>query len=166
MCTHLQSLDSKQAPRRSSVYPQKAREEQAILSIQLSSAPKRCRLRSSSYKRRERFRKGASEVSGGGGRAEAGNSFPEAPRPSSAVTMSAGPAAGPGAPTAETVSALRPAPALPCPVGPSSWRHLHETSRTQRGGCGETYIRLVKAPGTPPTHPGPSPRPQQRLGHG
>lgn len=48
MCTHLRSLDTKQAPWRSSVYPQKAGKEQAILSTQLSSAPKRCRLRSSS----------------------------------------------------------------------------------------------------------------------
>lgn len=56
--------------------------------------------------------------------------------------MSAGPAAGPGAsgasgaPATESGSALRPAAALPCPAGPSSWRHLHGTSRTRTGGCG------------------------------
>lgn len=56
--------------------------------------------------------------------------------------MSAGPAAGPGAsgasgaPATESESALRPAAALPCPAGPSFWRHLHGTSRTRTGGCG------------------------------
>lgn len=79
--------------------------------------------------------------------------------------MSTDPAAGPGAsaaPARETVSALRLAAALPCPVGPSSWRHLHETSRTQRGGCGDRHSLLFNAPGTPPTRPCPSPRPQRR----
>ena len=135
------------------------------MSTQLSSAPKRCRLCSSSYERRERFRKGASEGSGGKGRPKAENSFPEAPRPSFAATMSAGRAAGPGtsgAPAGETVSALQPAAALPCPVGPSSWRHLHETLRTRRGGCGERHTRLVRAPATLPTHPCTIPRPRRR----
>lgn len=79
--------------------------------------------------------------------------------------MRAGRAVGPGtsgAPAGETVSALQPAAALPCPVGPSSWRHLHETSRTRRGGCGEGHTRLVSAPATPPTHPCPIPRPRRR----
>lgn len=142
MCTHLRSLDTKQAPWRSSVYPQKAGKEQAILSTQLSSAPKRCRLRSSSYERA--ISQGSQRGIRGWGKAEPGNSFPEAPQPSFAATMSTGRAAeseASGAPAAETVSALRPPAALPCPIGPSSWRHLHETLRTRRGGCEEKRAR-------------------------
>lgn len=94
------------------------------------------------------------------GSAVAGNSFPEALRPSLEATMSGDPAPGSraSAPLArETVSALRPAAALPCPAGPSSWRHLHETSRTRKGGCGERHRRLLSAPATPPTRPSPKP---------
>lgn len=99
------------------------------------------------------------------GNAVAGNSFPEALRPSFEATMSGDPAPGSraSAPLArETVSALRPAAALPCPAGPSSWRHLHETSRTRKGGCGERHTRLVSAPATPLTRPSQSLRPRRQ----
>lgn len=99
------------------------------------------------------------------GSAVAGNSFPEAPRPSFEATMSGDPAPGPraSAPLArETVSGLRPAAALPCPAGPSSWRHLHETSRTRKGGCGERHTRLVSTPATPPSRPCQSLRPRRQ----
>lgn len=79
--------------------------------------------------------------------------------------MSGDPVPGPRAiaPLAlETVSALRPAAASPCPAGPSSWRHLHETSRTRKGGCGERHTRFVSAPEKPPTGPCQSPRPRHQ----
>lgn len=99
------------------------------------------------------------------GRAVAENSFLEAPRPSFEATMSGDPAPGPraSAPVArETVSALRPAATLPCSGGPSSWRHLHEISRTRKGGCRERHTRLVSAPATPPTGPCQRPRPRRQ----
>lgn len=79
--------------------------------------------------------------------------------------MSGDPVPGPRAiaPLArETLSALRPAVASPCPAGPSSWRHLHETSRTRKGGCGERHTRFVSAPEKPPTGPCQSPRPRHQ----
>lgn len=92
-CAHIYD-----APRRSSVNPPKAGKEQAILSTQLSSAPKRCRLRSSSYERRGRFRQGASEVSGGGGEGEQRQEIvfrkPLVPRPRSQWALAGPP--GPG----------------------------------------------------------------------
>lgn len=88
--------------------------------------------------------------------------FPGSPSALARGTMSAGPAAGPGAsgasgasraPATDSVSALRPAAALPCPVGPSSWRHLHGTSRTRTGGCGRDTRASLGAPARTPTRP-------------
>lgn len=135
----------------------------------MSSAPKALPSLFLQLREERAISKGASEAAGGGRKAQAGNSFPEAPRPWFVVTMSAGRVAGPGASRGtarETVSALRPVATLPCPVGPSSWRHLHEISRTRRSGCGERHRRLVKAPGAPPTHTCPSLRPRRRIQHG
>lgn len=156
ICTHLQSFESKQAPRRPLVYPQNAVKEQAILPTQLSSAPKALPSLFLQLREERAISKGAIEAAGGGRKAQAGNSFPEAPQPWFVVIMSAGRVAGPRAsrgPARETVSALRAAATLPCPVGPSSWRHLHEISRTRRSGC--PVCRAPPSPrlsgwGTPP----------------
>lgn len=64
-----------------------------------------------------------------GVRAQAGNSFPEAPRPSSAATMSTDRAAGPGATAALARETLVSAPARGCLTLPSKAFVLAPSSR-------------------------------------